>query len=99
VVVAGLDLSPLVRVVVTVGVVVMAVRVPVVVVVPVVMVVVVVMVVAAAFLVPPVRAVVRPQQVIPPVVYWVEEAFLMKKIQDNCACKPHCPKKKNLFAE
>jgi hypothetical protein len=95
VVVAGLDLSPLVRVVVTVGVVVMAVRVPVVVVVPVVMVV----VVAAAFLVPPVRAVVRPQQVIPPVVYWVEEAFLMKKIQDNCACKPHCPKKKNLFAE
>lgn len=87
-VVAGLDLSPLVRVVVTVGVVVMAVRVPVVVVVPVVPVVVVVtvVVVAAAFLVPPVRAVVRPQQVIPPVVYWVEEAFLMKKIQDNCAC-------------
>jgi hypothetical protein len=80
VVVAGLALAPLVGVVVTVGVVAMAVRVPVVVVV-----LVVVVVAAAAFLVPPVRAVVEPQQVLPPVVHRVEEAFLMKKTQEKCA--------------
>jgi hypothetical protein len=80
VVVAGLALAPLVGVAVTVGVVAMAVRVPVVVVV-----LVVVVVAAAAFLVPPVRAVVEPQQVLPPVVHRVEEAFLMKKTQEKCA--------------
>ena len=86
-VVAGLALAPLVRVVVTVGVVAMAVRVSMVVV-PVVMMVMVVVVVVA-FLVPPVRAVVEPQQVLPPIVHRVEEAFLMKKTQEKCACKPH----------
>lgn len=87
--VAGLAFAPLVRVVVpvAVGVVAMVVRVPVVVV--------MVVVVAAAFLGPPVRVVVQPQQVLPPVVHRVEEAFLMKKPQEKCDCKPHT----HMFAE
>jgi len=95
VVVAGLALlAPLVRVVVPVGMVVVAVvvRVP-----PVVVVVVVVMVVAAAFPVPRARALVlvrvRPKQV----VHRVEEAFLMQKPQDHCACTNHMDK--ILFSE
>jgi len=76
VVVAGLALAPLVGVVVTVRMVAMAVRVPVVV---------VVVAAAATFLVPPVRVIVEPQQVLPPVVHRVEEAFLMKKTQEKCA--------------
>ena len=95
VVVAGLALlAPLVRVVVPVGIVVVAVvvRVP-----PVVVVVVMVMVVVAAFPVPRGRAVVlvraRPKQV----VHRVEEAFLMQKPQDHCACTNHMDK--ILFSE
>ena len=82
-------LAPLVRVVVPVGMVVVAVvvRVP-----PVVVVVVVVMVVAAAFPVPRARALVlvrvRPKQV----VHRVEDAFLMQKPQDHCACTNHMDK-------
>src|SRR6185503_15558932 len=78
-------LAPLVRVVVPVGMVVVAVvvRVP-----PVV----VVVVVVAAFPVPRARALVlvrvRPKQV----VHRVEEAFLMQKPQDHCACTNHMDK-------
>ena len=89
VVVAGLALlAPLVRVVVSVGMVVVAVVVRV----PPVVVVVVVMVVVAAFPVPRARALVlvrvRPKQV----VHRVEEAFLMQKPQDHCACTNHMDK-------
>ena len=94
VVVAGLALlAPLVRVVVPVGMVVVAVVVRV----TTVMVVMVMVKMMAAFPVPRGRAVVlvraRPKQV----VHRVEEAFLMQKPQDHCACTNHMDK--ILFSE
>jgi hypothetical protein len=77
---AGLTLVPLVvRVVVVPMLVVIAV-----------VVMVVVVAVVVAFPVPRVMTAVwlEPQQVLPPVVHRVEEAFLMKKPQDHCTCKP-----------